>query len=997
VRAQQLQRIEETREPPVRKVEGDQTNTLRGDRHHSTVGKHITTQPDTAPKRQQTISSFHPATESGGQERQEHHGKQPAERDLQALKHRAQIANKFPSNSSHATKQHSNHVVRDSGSQKPHDAGLSDKHPSHHAAARSSTSQSSHKAKVPRGPTKLAPTGANGAGSELGKRLVASVHAQQQQSLHQHPASQRVQTQARAQIPPPSSSSSLKQEQRDKKAHLERLIKGEEDDLWSDRNVAIYEAKVPAPLVARQTHASSSLAFPAPKPVAPRQQQSPPPQPVVPHPKHPSSALRKQPNGSILKQLQTEGRREKERRARAQHDSAATDDEDLPGERGRHDKLFGGEVSHMSWKPSAATAAAPSSYRSTHHVDDTPTQSTAGSHDAKQPLTHDAPSVSNNFSGIHPGSLPSKLNLEYKHDNEDGSDPTDQQPPPTGPFSLNSAAGVRAIEKTIPPPPPRPMVLPYETTNSSSRTTTQRFMGSGSNGRRAKTAGLEHQDSPAPFSKASAASKSQPLHITANDLHLYKWRAEKLTWAETRERWSRLHGEDVKANSSEYLLRARFRAVQKAIEDERVKQALCSAVLDGVAGAEEELNRVVAELQQEQAEPELEMGVFRKIASGKGGGNVKQESGRQQQRQVSTAHQQQQYAGNLPLSNPPLAVAGTRPASPLRPTQGGKFYDATTFQAYIEHMGETVAEAFEDSDSDSDAYVDLNNPRQASPFRTEDYVQWQYYMQRRDFTTDDLAALPENQQDPTASLSEIEIEDQDEDSHEYNPQTRWKTYTHPFTTLATANAEAALFLWTTPLGSPQTYSPTLNFSLSTTHDPFGMCTFSLKSPLGLAQVRVARRLLTYQDHIIPERSEKEGWVPRVLWCVVAKVHDPKKGDEVQDEQSSISNNKIFSSLALANARAVDEWVKLTVKIRSANLNQIQIERDHAKIGLLRKLERVGGYGGVEGDGDGDEDGSGERAKYFKEVLVEEPVDGEAGSGRRVEVFVQEVMLEGPRN
>jgi hypothetical protein len=223
----------------VRKVQDDRTNTLRGDRQYSTAGKHIQPQPDTAPKRQQTISSFHPSTKSGGQEQQEHHGKQPAERDLQALRQRAQTANKYPS--SHATKQHSNHIVRDSGSQKSHDAGLSDKHHPHYAAPRSSASQSSHQAKVPKEPTKPALTGATRVRNEFESRLVASFHGQQQQqqSLHQHPASQRVQTQTRAQIPPPSSSSSLahKQEQRDKKEHLARLAKGEEDDLWSDRNV----------------------------------------------------------------------------------------------------------------------------------------------------------------------------------------------------------------------------------------------------------------------------------------------------------------------------------------------------------------------------------------------------------------------------------------------------------------------------------------------------------------------------------------------------------------------------------------------------------------------------------------------------------------------------------------------------------------------------------------------------------------------------------------
>ena len=640
--------------------------------------------------------------------------------------------------------------------------------------------------------------------------------------------------------------------------------------------------------------------------------------------------------------------------------------------------FFGTDVSHEFWKPSAEQLL----YRPTYPFDDTATQNAACSDDAKPQLTHDTSSGSNNFSGIHPGSLPSKPHNGYIPDNEHESDPTDEQPLPKGPFSLNSAAGIRAIEKRVPPPPPRPMVLPYETT-SSSRTTTQRFMGSSS--RRAKTAG-PHQDSPFPFSKASASSKSQALYITANDLHLYKWRSEKLTWAETRERWSRLPDTEAKVSGSEESLRRRFRAVQKAIEDERVEQGLCSAVLEGVEGAEEELNRIVAELQQEQAEPELEMGVFRKIVSGKNGGNIKQEYGRQQQQQ-----QQQQYASNLPPPNPLLATAGTRPPSPPRALQGGKFYDATTFQAYIEHMGETLAEAFEDSDADS--HIDLNNPREASPVCAADSVQWEYFMNRRDFTADDLADLPEHHQDPTASLAEIENEEETE-AEVYNPQTRWKTYPHTFNTLSDANAEATRFLFTTPLGSPQTYSATGDFDLSSKIDEFGMSTFSLKSSLGLSQVRVARQLLTYQDHIIPERHEKEGWVPRTLWCVVVKVRDPKKGPEVEDGESSIANNKIFSSLSLANTQAINEWVKLTVKIRSVNLNQIQIERDQARISLYKRLERVGRGG----DDEDDDDGSGERAKLFKEVLVEEPGDGEAtGGGRRVEVFVQKVVLEGPRN
>jgi hypothetical protein len=84
-------------------------------------------------------------------------------------------------------------------------------------------------------------------------------------------------------------------------------------------------------------------------------------------------------------------------------------------------------------------------------------------------------------------------------------------------------------------------------------------------------------------------------------------------------------------------------------------------------------------------------------------------------------------------------------------------------------------------------------------------------------------------------------------------------------------------------------------------------------------------------------------------------------------------------------------LRLTLKIRSANLNQRKIEMESAKSALLENLETIG-HGGDE-----DDDGTGERAKYFREVLVEEPVEGEAGSGRRVEVWVQELVLEGPRN
>lgn len=849
--------------------------------------------------------------------------------------------------------------------QKSYEARSSDKQPIHHAAT-SSTSQSSHEARIPGEHIRQATTGTFGARGEFGERLLAKIQP------HKHPSSQRVQTQTHS-----SSSSYNKPGQRDKEAHLARVAKEEEDaDSWSAFNVANYERNLPASVMARPTNPDiQATVFPTPNPVAPRQHH-PPPRPLnttCTQSNLPSSALNSQPHGSFLQQLRSEGKRDKAGKTQAQNDLAADEDE-LPDEGRKPGRFFGGEVSHKTFNPSATAAA------TSHQPPQT--QNAADSSDARPSLAYGAPpSGSKNIPGIHPGSLPSSSGLNYTPDNDEKSDPSHLQPP-EGPFALNSAAGVRAIENAMPPPPARAMVLPFET-STSSRTTTQMFMGSSSS-RRAKKAGI-HQNSPAPFAKT--ASKP-PFYITANDLQLYKWRQEKLTWAATRERWTKLPEADAHVNRSEDSLRTRFRAVQKLIETDEVSQELCNEVLNGVEGAEVELNRIVTEVQQQQqAEPQLQLetGGFKKITSGKNAAAIKQEEAGRQQQQVSVTYQQQPYALNLP-PNPPLAIAGTLPPSPLRPTAGGKFYDATTFQAYLEHIAQAREQ---DSDSDSDA----DNSREVSPICDADTVQWEYFMQRRDFTADDLAALP---QDPTTSFEEVAVEDEDYSTEIYNPSILWKTYTQPFRALSEANAEASRFVFATPRGAPQTYVAGGSCSISCLPDAFGMSTFSLKSPMGLSQVRVGRRLLTYQDHVYPQREEKDGWIPRVFWCIVVKVQDNKKGmmegnGDGESSSSTIFRDKMYSSLALANSNAVDAWLELTLKIRSANLDQRKIERETAKIRLLTELERIGQ------GGDDYDDGTGEGARYFKQILVEEPVQGEAGSGRKVEVFVQEVMLAGPRN
>lgn len=1034
------------------------------------VEKHSHRQTDTAPERQQTLSAIHQSTKGGAQPRQEHQGKHPASPFLQSLKQRVQTANKSHSSGLQASKDPLNHAVKD---YEPHEARLSDKRPSSQAA-RDPGSQTSHQVKAPKKPARQAAVESR---THYEERLKVSVPTHQKPP-HNHSSSHRAQTQTPARIRPTSSSSLLsKPRHKQEEVHLPSLAKENEDEAWSDRNVAIYEQSKLLPEVVRQTNASTTTAFPTPKPLAPRKQQSPPrhqrPCPTSTHSKAPPRASRKQENSSIIGNLGALARRDRERRAKALRDFAADYEEHgLPEEGYKQDELSGEEIGQRSWKtPPKAAASFPSSHRSTHHSNNTPTQKTAGNDGETTPLGLGVSSAPKNLPGLYPGSLPSlppNHNLEDESNNGVEAEQINQDPP-KGPFSLNSTAGIRAVEKTIPPAPRRPMVLPYETSTSSSRTTAQRFINSGGTNnnkdnnkdnnnanannanRRAKIA-APNQNSPLPtFLKPSSfPSKSQQLYITSHDMHLYKWRQQKLTWAETRENWSNLAGADTRANRSEDSLRARFRAVQKAIEDDGVSQELCSAVLEGVEGAEEELNRVVAEIAAVAnggaggagiggvANGGADGWVFQKINKN---GGVKQESGRQQQHVLTSRRQ-------ISTRQESAAAGSARPTSPpLRATQGGKFYDARTFQAYIEHMGETVAEAFQDSedsvDSDNDEY--RYDSRQASPVRDIDCIQWEYYMQRRDFTAEDLAALSERQQEillgsstankPSTSSPHSSSEEHDDEEEEEDPsepllpptQTSYKTYTHPFPTLSAANAEASRFLFATPHGSPQTYSPTNNFSLSNKIDKHGMNTFTLRSSLGTSQVRVQRRLLGFGEFVLPaERGEKEGWVPRVFWGVVVKVRyfdngggggDGKKGvggvaggvagGEGKEETTDhlLLNNKIYSSLALANSRAVDEWLRLTLKPRSRNLNQVQVERELARVRLLRGLLLHAGNCGYgyddnddyDGDGQDGGRGRGEKANLFRQVSVEEGTTVEGGGSRRVEVFVQEVGLEGPRN
>ncbi|KAM0716226.1 hypothetical protein Q7P37_007671 [Cladosporium fusiforme] len=464
---------------------------------------------------------------------------------------------------------------------------------------------------------------------------------------------------------------------------------------------------------------------------------------------------------------------------------------------------------------------------------------------------------------------------------------------PTGPFSLNSAPGIQAIKNLV----PTQNAYPYDVKPSTAAAA--RFMGT--------------KPPPKLTIKKSNASS---LPITANDLRLYNWRREGLTWAAVKELYSQLPGTHY---SSEDRMRARFRFVEPAIAPEEITVELCQQVIDGESGAEEELNRLVmsASKDPERALPaDLNARPFQKISKTKAG---------DAKPVVVHSAQTTPKPATLPRS---------------RPTQGGKTLNHEAFQAYLAHMTEQWQDG-EESETD-----DLG--RESSPIKPEDAVHWVYFLERRDFPSEEFAEIDEET-----------IED-----------TEWMEYNATFDQLRLANAEAQKYVFTTPDGN-EIFAADRPFKLDHRQDENGMVFMERNSDLGTTQVRVSRRMRTYQEHILPE--SKETWLAKRLYCVQVKTTKKAQDDLFDTGEAAVNllNDKIFGSLELANSRAIEEWVRLTLKPSSGRLEQIDVERAAARAELERDLEDGGG------------------GRIFGERLDDEE--------RSVEVFVRALDLEGPRN
>jgi hypothetical protein len=647
------------------------------------------------------------------------------------------------------------------------------------------------------------------------------------------------------------------------------------------------------------------------------------PQPTAATRPHPRPKTTKQ-SPSILGQLSADTKRAKERQAReakARKEYMRAASEDITDSEAQQEA----EANHAIIKPPP--------YQPLRPLNIVP-----GAHALSRPRPHDPLRTSRTIPEANGEAAP-------EIDTDDDELVLEPSPPQQGPFSLNSAAGIRALQKSQPRPPL--INLPFDD-DVPTQTTTQRFMATGT----PKTK----------FTLKKPTRNQDLLPITASDLKLYQWREQKINWAEVRQLYSDFTG--IFPLISEDNLRARFRQVSKVVEIGVVTDEMCERVINGDEAAAAELNRLAGQYIDSSATTTpsagLEAAPFKKIAK-------------------------QTPAPRGATVPPPPAAAAAAP----RPTQGGKMLDHDTYLVLLDHAAGVDATG-DNSDS--------NSSRAQSPIVDENRVHFEYYMQHRYYHSEDI---------------DNDFGDQ-EDS-----ETQWVEHNSSFAHAGIANAEAVQYVMTVPEGVPAIFKPAEEWQL--THMPLkeGMSQFSMKTAHGLVQTKVDRRLWTWQDHVMPET--KEGWVPKTVYGVFVKktergtrmvkkkktttekaaaavvvveeadkdslfgdeeeaekADDQDEGEEEEEvEESYIDfdfyqvDHAIYGDVNQANQEAIKEWVQLTMKPSSANLDEFACRCAEARQELQRRLEEA------------------PEGTVFSEVWEDDE--------KTVEVFAEALTMKGARN
>ncbi|KAI7278179.1 hypothetical protein KC345_g6124 [Hortaea werneckii] len=320
------------------------------------------------------------------------------------------------------------------------------------------------------------------------------------------------------------------------------------------------------------------------------------------------------------------------------------------------------------------------------------------------------------------------------------------------------------------------------------------------------------------------------------------------------------------------------------------------------------------------------------------------------------------------VSTPPTSPGSFVPqpiAEESRPTTAGKQMNEAAFRYYLEELREERRHE-EDTGTDSDE-------DEEDEFSPEDFCHFIYQVERREITN---------------SEEDITIDEKN-----------WITYGEPLTDRIEATAIAskqALVAHDTQLNDA--IHAGNDWSLHRQTFNSGVL-YTLDSPAGTVQVRVQEYQRSFQEQIRP--SDSVAWVNRTTYTVMQlrtetarstntvtmteKQPDPLFGEDhdLMTEKEVLTLHETFKEKVvgdcvyttpdLANDAAMRHFISKTYHPDTINLTVRDVERADLMRGFKAKYAGEGGEG----------------ISLFREVLEED--------GDRLEVWVQETRLKGPRN
>lgn len=303
--------------------------------------------------------------------------------------------------------------------------------------------------------------------------------------------------------------------------------------------------------------------------------------------------------------------------------------------------------------------------------------------------------------------------------------------------------------------------------------------------------------------------------------------------------------------------------------------------------------------------------------------------------------------------NQPMVEGFDVSATPQpRPTQGGKILGPELWKLYVEGQGEMLAEGDEEE----------RHERELSPLSPEDYCHFAYQPGRR-----------------ACRYVDYEGTEELEDLREVLEQQEWVAIGEAEEILEQANHTASKEVVRVPRGQEPILDATGEYTTSRTIDGVtGMPVHELTSSRGIVQVRVFRYLRTFAERVVPEMTH--AWLSKIVYTVKSLIRQEpvrkESEDGVSGERTVSVEEKtsgVFTSIEVANHRAIERLVDLTVKPKTANLTARGVEITEAKQILLQQMEN-----------------------YSQEDV---PFDRsrKSGQGVEVKVWVTEEKLQGPRN